>query len=269
MAILAFCASAQDGAPLSESEKLTWSRFAAEWNRSQETNYTAEEMRATLPGVSTGDVAWVLAERRFNQDVLAESHWTPEQLLLHSPQLRLAGKAVGEVASISHFEWPETPGASLTEEELWSSLGDILRDDVAALRSPAVPFRELLWLRFAQDFDTRIWNESSMTADEMLSSPEYGLVRKIVADGLTTAAILNCIPEHGGVGPSFCTFIRNTILNFCEVLDAGCWIPAETCRREVAICKCKVYCNECTCNGGEAEDGSCTADCLDETNDCS
>ena len=72
--VLAFCASAQDSPPLSESESLTWSRFATAWNRSQETNYNAEELRATLPGVSTGDVAWVLAERRFNREVLAESH---------------------------------------------------------------------------------------------------------------------------------------------------------------------------------------------------
>ena len=157
----------------------------------------------------------------------------------------------------------------MTEEELWSSLGDILRDDVAALRSPAVPFRFLLWLRFAQDFDTRIWNESSMPADEMLSSPAYGLIRKIMADGSTTTAIMSCMPEHGGVGPSFCSLTRITQLNHCELVDSACFLPKQTCRRTAAICRCEARCAECTCSGGEAEQGSCNADCQDETDDCS
>ena len=163
--------------------------------------------------MSTGDVAWVLAERRFNEDVLAASHWSPEQMLLEKPELRLSGKTVGQVASMS-LEWrdglpgewlgapePELP-TPLTEERLWTALGHVLDDDVASLRAPIIPFRDLLWIHVAQAFDRKVWHETSMTADAMLSSPDYGLTRKIVADSTTLSILIDCIPEHGGVGPA-------------------------------------------------------------------
>ena len=186
--------------PLADSEKRTWSRFATLWNRSQETDYTAPELRASLPGISTGDIAWVLAERDFNEGLLAASHSSPEHLLLEAPELRLAGKAIAEVASLEYGmpSTPESPAPGMTEARLWSSLEETL-GDVASLRS-AAPVKDLLWLRVAQDLDRQAWHETSMTAHDLLSAPDYGLVRKIIADGLTET-IINCV----GLGPDFGT----------------------------------------------------------------
>ena len=205
--------------PLADSEKRTWSRFAASWNlwnRAQETDYTARELRASLPGISTGDIAWVLAERDFNEGLLAASHSSPEYLLLEAPELRLAGKAIAEVASLEYGmpSTPESPAPGMTEAQMWSSLEETL-GDVASLRS-AAPVKVLLWLRVAQDLDRQAWHETSMTAHDLLSAPDYGLARKIIADGLTET-IINCVR----LGPDLCKFAHDTTMDWCAVVDAA------------------------------------------------
>lgn len=219
--------------PLTEAEMHVWTTFTAGWNRSQETDHTVAELRAMLPGVSTGDVAWVLAERQFNDDMLATTHSTPEQLLLDMPHLRLAGRAVGQAAAL-HHQWPEvlirTPDGkvrggtrwelSLTEEQLWTALGHHLGDDLASFRSQdKVPFTDLLWVHIAQNLDRGVWEEARLTASEMLSSPDYGLARKMLTDRMTEAILIDCIPEHGGVGPVFCKY-STTSTTICAKYSA-------------------------------------------------
>lgn len=148
-----------------------------------------------------------------------------------------------------------------TEEPLWSSLEETL-GDVASLPS-AASVKDLVWLRVAQDLDKQAWHETSMTAHDLLSAPDYGLMRKIIADG-STETIISCV----GLGPNFCQLVHDTTMDWCEVLDAACTIQVAFCRRQVDICECKTACYECTGNGGDAESGSCDADCEDTSNDC-
>ena len=87
-----------------------------------------------------------------------------------------------------------------------------------------------------------------MTADHLLSAPDYLLVRKIVADG-STEAIINCV----GLGPGFCELIHDAMMVYCEIVDQACRIPVAFCALRVAICDCEADCAECTCNGGEPD----------------
>ena len=171
-------------------------------------------------------------ERDFNEGLLAASHSSPEHPLLEAPELRLAGKAVAEVASLE-YGMPSTPESRevlTTKEQLWSSLEETL-GDVASLRS-AASVKHLLWLRIAQDLDKQAWDETCMTAHDLLSAADYGLVRKIIADGLAET-IINCV----GLGPNFCKLTHDTTMNWCEVLDAACLVAFS--RRQVDICECK------------------------------
>ena len=196
--------------PGTDFDPHVWTRFTTVWNRSQETGYTPRELRASLPGVTTADVAWVLAERGFNEAILADAHWSAEHLLLEEPGIRLAGKAVGEVDALGVMAVTgmlPPPTDPVDEDLLWSSLEETL-GDVASLRG-TLPIKELLWLRIAQDLDERAWQETDLTAHDLLSRPDYGLVRKIFADGLAEAVIA-CV----GMGSDFCHLIRDTTMDW-------------------------------------------------------
>lgn len=112
---------------LSQAEAQAWTRFADAWNLAQDSTYSSGELRTLLTGVSAAEVAWVLAEREFNENVLAASHWSAEHLLLEAPRLRLAGRLVAEVASIEYLT-PSTliaPPERDPDDPLW---GETRRD---------------------------------------------------------------------------------------------------------------------------------------------
>ncbi len=205
-----------------------WTDFTTAWNRSHETEYTPRELRASLPGVTTADVAWVLAERDFNEQILVGTHWSPEDILLEEPpegSFRLAGKFIGEVAwlgvlaasyATTRTPDPVWPAESTEEEEiLWSSLEETL-GDLASLRgNGTVPVKELLWFLIAQDLDERAWRETYLTADDLLSMPGYGLLRKIYADGMTEMMIASVL---GTDLDDHCQKFPDTTMKVCEAL---------------------------------------------------
>ena len=167
------------GPPESDHDISFWTDFTTAWNRSLETEYTPRELRASLPGVTTADVAWVLEETRVYGEVLAGTHWSPEHLLLEAPEVRLAGVAMGIVASISvaasnHAANPSSVpftsfAGEIEEDLLWPSIDDTL-GDLASLRG-TVPVKELIWFRVAQGLDERAWRETPLTAHELLPGP--------------------------------------------------------------------------------------------------
>ena len=267
--------------PKSDLDNGIWSDFTTAWNRSHETEYTPRELRASLPGITTADVAWVLAERAFNKEMLDATRWSPEYLLLDVPRVRLAGKALGEVewlsvAAVSDGripapEWPMTDSAE--EALLWSSLEETL-GHVASLRG-TVPAKELLWLRVAQDLDELAWRETDLTADDLLSMPGYVLLRKMFADGMTemtTTSILRQDDDEPTDGDDHCEIFHDTTMGFCAVLEETlpCRIPglAPICIHMVRTCECTADCAECACLGGEPEGGNCQTDCCDYESDC-
>ena len=282
------CAAAEgpvvsSGSPESDFEISIWTDFTTAWNRSHETEYAPPELRAQLPGVTTADVAWVLAERDLNEDVLVATRWSPEHLLLEVPGLRLAGKAVGDVASLSvafessNYATTPTPvwATDSTEEDLlWSSLEETL-GDVASLRGTA-PAKELLWLRIAQDLDEQAWRETRLTADDLLSMPSYGLLRKMIADGMAEMTITSVLGTDasvfGAALDDHCQIFHDTLMDVCEVIASTlmCRIPilAPICRNQLKICECKADCTQCVCLGGAPEGGNCHKDCCDTENDC-
>lgn len=275
---------ASSGPPDSDLDIGIWTDFTTDWNRSHETEYTPRELRASLPGVTTADVAWVLAERDFNQKILVSTHLSPEQLLVEQPRLRLAGKAVGEsdwlsVATASdpvgysrRILTPGTPVDATKEELLWSSLEEIL-GDLASLRG-SVPIRELLWVRIAQNLDELTWRETDLTADDLLSMPRYGLVRKIYADGMTEMTINRIVIGHNAsvLGTDStstrCEYYFKVDSIFCEFLDTVCPIGASDCGLAAVNCWCRAECQLCECEGGEPENGHCFTDCCDNENNC-
>lgn len=245
---------ASSGPPESDLDIGIWTDFTTAWNRSHETGYTPRELRASLLGVTTADVAWVLAERDFNQKILVSTHLSPEQLLLEQPRLRLAGKAVGEsdwlsVATASdpvgysRTLAPGSPVDSTNEELLWSSLVETL-GDLASLRG-SVPVRELLWVRIAQNLDELTWQETGLTAGDLLSMPRYGLVRKIYADGMTEMTINNIVIGHNAsvLGTDStstrCAYFYKVHSTFCEFLETVCPIWASDCGLAAINCWCK------------------------------
>ena len=257
-------------APLPEAELHAWQAFAAAWNKARDTDHAVEELRALLPGVTTGDVAWVVSERRFNEEVLADTHWTPEHLLLERPALRLAGNMAAKASALTitwrklPAGWPDVaaPGAlttSLTEDQLWADLGHVLGGDLASLRSPEVPFKELLWVRVAQNFDTAFWEATAMAADELLSSPDYGLLRKAVADAETQAILAD--REPAPVGPAFRQRRHDLNDKVCKVVDAAC--RTARCRERVETRFCAPHDTRCIGNGGKAGGASVLPDCLE------
>ena len=224
--------------PESDVDISAWTDFTIAWNRSHETEYTPRELRAQHPGVTTADVAWVLAERDFNEEALVATHWSPEHLLLDVAGFRIAGKAVGDVASLSVAaqsyattgtpppipEWRSDPKE---EDLLWSSLEETL-GDVASLRGTA-PVKELLWLRIAQDLDEEAWRETKLTAKDLLSMPSYGLLRKIYADSMTETMIASVLGT-GRDEDDHCQIFHDTIMDMCEVITKSqpCKIPLLT-----------------------------------------
>ncbi len=216
---------APPGAPESDHDISFWTDFTTAWNRAQGTEHTPRALRASLPGVTTADVAWVLAERRVNEETLAGTHASPEYLLLEDPKARLAGVAMGIVSSMSvaASDYAANPtSAPLTdfteeieEEDLWPLIGSTL-GDLASLRGK-VPIKELLWIRVAQDLDERAWRETPLTAHDLLTRPDYGLVRKIIADGLTEMMI-----KCAGIGADPCNILEDTTIDWCNVLAAAC-----------------------------------------------
>ncbi len=203
-----------------EAREAARERFAEQVTQFHGTSVNTGEWLMKLgTAVTPADLAWVLAEQAFSRGMMEQAHLSPEFVLLQAPGLRLAGKMMGNASSSLEqgFVAPRPAAEEETEAKLWEMYGEDLKDLSELGTIPNVRVEDLLWLKVAMDLDKTAWENTPLTAEDLLLMPEYGVYRKLMAD-VVSKSLARCV---GGVG-AVCDILVNQGLRWCKALRDAC-----------------------------------------------
>lgn len=224
--------------------------------------------------VAPADLSWVLVTMQTQED----SGLSAAEILA-TPTLQLSHKLLADVASQPYSgAKPIAPASPEFNKALMQSLSVDLAP--YAYMHEAVPegrVEDLLWLAATRHLDGVMLEDSTLTADDLLSSPEYMLARKVIADMLA-ASIANCVRCSDPSAPYYaeplcvapnCQAQFEFNLRICDIAIAWCRLnPFSDCREVMAQCICVVNCVNCHCLAGTIP-YTCQNDCrLDPGNPC-
>lgn len=211
--------------------------------------------------VAPADLAWVQATMRTLQ---AEETAVDAGEFLSSPSLQLSYKLLADVVSQPYSGSKSlVPNSADFNNALVQHFGQELGPYMSLHGAvPQANVDNLLWLAAATQLDEIALQDDSLTAQDLLSRPEYLLARKIAADTMVEA-MTNCVrcsdpsasyyvdPLCGPSVGAGCAVQYQSNVRGCDISYATCrLVPFRPCERIRFHCMCVAACVQCHCEAG-------------------